>query len=259
MKTTTPRLFPALLAGMSLVSVCEAATISQNFEAGEDTSAWGAAWTGGGTTAAFLNTTAGGLVAGDGSSSTQGFSRSFKNNTVGLDLAAAYSITMDVQVNAFDGPSGGQFEIVDGAFGSGNAANLRIFTEDLGGGNFAYHWQARDNSTGWQDLGINLDLASPYNIELLIDPESFTYSATVKAINAAGTVLDSASLSGLAFDPNVITNGQNGNLLFYVQASVGGTEAMVDNINIQTVPEPSSLALASLLLPWLAGRRRRSN
>lgn len=250
-----------LLAGMPFVSVCGAATISQNFEAGEDTSAWGSTWTGGDTTAAFLNSTAGGLVAGDGGSATQSFSRSFKNNTVGLDLSTAYSISMDVQVNAFDGPAGGQFEIIDGDFGTGNAANLRIFTEDIGGGNFTYRWQARNNGANpaWVDLGITMDLASPYHVELSIDPESFTYSAAVHLIDTAGNILDSGSTSGLAFDQNVINNNQNGTLLFYIQASAGGTVAMVDNINIQSVPEPSLPLLGAAAALGLSLRRGRKH
>ena len=251
------RLLPAALAGLAIASHAGAATLSQNFEAGEDTSNWGAGWTGGAIEPAFLAPAAGGANSGGGASDTQSFSRSFKNNTAGLDLTSAYRISLDLQVDLFDGPSGGQFQILDGDFGSGNAANLRVFTQDNGGGNFTFHWQARDNLTGWQDLGLGLDLSNPYRVELTIDPETFTYAAAVHALDGSGNVLNSGSLTGLAFDQNVINNGQNGNLNFYIQASAGGTGVRVDNINIQTVPEPATAAPFATAALILALRRRR--
>lgn len=195
-----------------------------------------------------------------GASETQSFSRSFKNNTSGLDLTSAYRITLDLQVDIFDGPSGGQFQILDGDFGSGNAANLRVFTQDNGGGNFTFHWQARDNLTGWQDLGLELDLSDSYRVELTIDPATFTYAAAVHALDGAGNILNSSlSLTNLAFDQNVVSNGQNGNLNFYIQASAGGTGVRVDNINIQTVPEPVTPALMVMTALMIALRHKRRN
>lgn len=249
------RLIPVLLAGSFIAPLCRGATISQNFEDGEDTSNWASTWTGGALEPAFLDLSAGGENAGGGASDAQSFSRQFRNNTAGLDVTTAYRITMDVQLDTFDGPSGGQFEIIDGAFGNGNAANLRVTTTSTPG---VFAWQARDNSTGWQDLGITLDLASPYRVELTIDPSTFTYDAAVHAIDPSGSILSTATLADLAFDQNVITNGQNGNLLFYIQASAGGTNALVDNINITTVPEPEpaiSLLAAALVI---ALHRRRT-
>lgn len=246
-------LLPVLLAGMFNAPRAGAATIVQNFEAGEDTSNWGSTWTGGAIEPAFLDLAAGGANAGGGASDSQSFSRQFRNNTADLDVTAAYSITMDVQLDTFDGPAGGQFEIVDGAFGNGNAANLRVTTTATPG---VFTWQARDNTTGWQDLGITLDLASPYRVVLTIDPESFTYSAAVHAIDSSGNVLGTGSLADLAFDQNVITNGQNGTLLFYIQASAGGTSALVDNINITSVPEPET-ALSILTAALVTALRRK--
>lgn len=161
---------------------------------------------------------------------------------------------MDVQLDTFDGPSGGQFEIIDGSFGTGNAANLRVTTTAVPG---VFAWQARDQNSGWLDLGLTLDLANPYRVELSIDPENFTYSAAVRALDSAGNVLGSGSLANLAFDQNVITNGQNGNLLFYIQASAGGTSAFVDNINITTVPEPETALSVLTAALGIALRRKR--
>ncbi|RYD60789.1 MAG: PEP-CTERM sorting domain-containing protein [Verrucomicrobiaceae bacterium] len=256
MKTTC--LLPIIGAGMVLSPV-GAATIVQTFEDGEDTTNWGSTWTGGAIAPAFLDASAGGENAGGGGSLTQSFSRTFRDNTAGLDITTGYSIRMDVQVDSFDGAANGLFEIVDGAYGNGNAANLRIFTEDLGGGNYAYHWQARDNIQGWLDLGLTLDLGDPYQVEFVIDPESFTYSAAVRALDGGGNVVNSALLTGLAFDQNVINNGQNGNLLFYIQASAGGTDARVDNINIESVPEPSVPVGIAMTTLALSLRRKRSN
>lgn len=229
------------------------AQLSQTFEDGEDTTNWGASWTGGGVTATFLDEALGGENAGDGTSSTQSFSRSFKNNTVGLDLSEAYSMSMYVQLNTFDGPAGGVFEIVDGDYGTGNAGNLRVTTTGTPG---VFKWQARDQNSGWLDLDIELDLANPYRVVIDVNPATFTYSATIQLTDAAGNILDTGSLSGLAFDQNVINNHQNGTLLFYIQASAGGTEAMVDNINIGGVPEPSAVLLAGCSLTVMFLRRR---
>lgn len=140
-------LFIACVLGAVTLSAALAASLTQTFEAGEDTSNWGASWVNGEGVATFLDPSLGGQNAGTGDSGQQTFSRSFRNNTVGLDVTEAYSLGMYVRVDAVNPPASGLFEIVDGSFGSANAANLGIRTEDLGGGNFAYHWQARDNST----------------------------------------------------------------------------------------------------------------
>lgn len=93
---------------------------------------------------------------------------------------------------------------------------------------------------------------------LNIDPATFTYSATVELVTPTGTVVNGITVSGLSFDQNVIGNGQNGVLLFYVQASAGTTAVSVDNINISGVPEPSALALAGSGFLWVLALRRRS-
>lgn len=227
----------------------------QTFEAGEDTSNWGASWTGGGTTPTFLSASFGGTTAGDGVSDSQSFSRSFKNNTAGIDLSKPYTISVYVQINAFDGTAGGQFQIIDGDFGTGNAANLQVATVAPN----VFEWQARDNTNGWQDLGIAMDLETPYHVVLTVNPSTFTYSATVQHTDTDGNVLQSGALTGLAFDTNVINNHQNGNLDFYVQASDGGTVAFVDNINIDAIPEPSTYALTAGGLATLLCVRKRRN
>lgn len=254
-----PKHLPYLLfTAFSFQPLCHAATVFDHFETGEDTSAWNSTWTGGATAPGFLDPSLGGANSGSGASNVQTFSRSFKDNTAGLSVTTAYSMSMYVQVDAFGTPSDGRFEIVDGSYGSANAANLGIRTEETSPGVFTYHWQARDQSTGWQDLGIDLDLSSPYRVQLDVDPATFTYTATVQLVTPTGSVVNSVTLADIAFDQNVIGNGQNGNLLFYIQASSGTTTALVDNINIEAVPEPSSAAL--LLVPGtlVLARRRRT-
>ncbi|HEY4416364.1 MAG TPA: PEP-CTERM sorting domain-containing protein [Verrucomicrobiae bacterium] len=221
----------------------QAGTLSDTFEAGEDTSNWGASWSGGTTTNTFLNSSFGGLLAGTGSSAGQSFSRSFKNNTVGINLSQPYYISMYVQLNTFDAPSGGQFEIIDGAYGSGNAVDIKVA---LVGSQLV--WQARDNNNGFQNIGLDFNLSTPYQVSFAVDPASFTYSVTINEVTGTGGVLDSASANGLSFDHNVINNGQNGTLLYYIQGSAGTINAMADNITISTTPtpEPSTIALLAV-------------
>lgn len=85
------RTLSAILGIVGIASTVSAATLVQTFEAGEDTSNWGASWTEGDVTDTFLEQSLGGLNAGSGTSASQSFSRSFKDNTAGLDLASAYS------------------------------------------------------------------------------------------------------------------------------------------------------------------------
>lgn len=256
MKTT--HLLHTLIPFIILHQTTVAATLTEYFEDGEDTTAWNSTWTNGTTTTGFLDPSLGGESAGTGASNVQTFSREFRNNTAGLSVTTAYSLSMYVQVNAFGSPSDGRFEIVDGQYGSSNAANLGIRTEETSPGVFAYHWQARSSSTGWQDLGIDLDLSSPYRVQLDVDPTTFTYTATVQLVTPTGSVVNTVTLADIAFDPNVIGDGQNGNLLYYIQASSGTTTALVDNINIEAIPEPSTAAL--LLVPGtlVLARRRRT-
>ncbi len=231
----------------------------QTFEAGEDTSNWGSpGFTNGQITSGFLDPSVGGLNAGGNASTTQSFSRSFRNNTVGLDVKSNYSISMYLQVDSFDGAVGGDFQIIDGAFGTGNAADLRIETEEVSPGNFVYHWQARDNNNGWEDMGIDLTLGDPYRIVLDISPATNTYSAMVGAVDSSGNLLDWVTLNNLAFDSNVINNGQNGTLLFNIVSSGGGDTIRVDNIGIAGAPEPGRILLISGGLFALSLVRRRS-
>ena len=249
-------LHPIFTASALLLAPCGAATLAQTFESGEDTSNWGSSWSAGGITTAFLSNSLGGELAGSGTSATQGFARSFRDNTAGLDVNAAYTITAYVQVNAFDGATGGLFEIIDGSYGNANAANLGIRTETVSPGVFVYHWQAKDGGV-FRDLGITLDLGGVYQFELSVDPLAFLYSAEVTRVNPDGSTISSAGLSGLAFDSNVIANHQNGELRFYLQSSGAPIVANVDNINIQGIPEsPSSILAAGAITLGLHRRRR---
>lgn len=250
-------LLTAWITTLALCASSHGATLTNNFEAGDADSDWGATWTSGIVTAGFLDPAFGGIQSGGSVDVNQGFSREFRNNTAGLDVTVGYTISMYVQIDTFDGLAGGTFEIADGSFGSNNAANLRIQATSA----TEYKWQARDNSTGWQDLGITMNLSQPTFIQLAIDPETNTYDATVSSVTGVGAIIDTGTLTGLAFDQNVINNNANGNLLFHVQASAGGTSVRVDNISIETtanIPEPAVIAFAGGLLPFWALRRRRS-
>lgn len=166
---------------------------------------------------------------------------------------------MYVQVNAFGSPSDGRFEIVDGSYGSENTANFGIRTETVGVDTYVYHWQTRSSNTGWEDLGINLELGTPYRVQFDIDPATNTYRALVQEVDASGTIngLNTAERDNIAFSQNVINNHNNGNLLFYIQASSGTTSALVDNINIQAIPEVSTATLLfSVTFPWMVRRKR---
>ena len=242
-----------LALGLSLAMPLEA-QLSQTFEDGEDTSAWNSSWSGGSVVATFLSEELGGQNAGSGTNATQSFSRSFKDNTAGLDLSSAYTLSMYVQLDTFDGPESGQFEIIDGDYGAG-AAPLRVTTTESPG---VFKWQAFDDTSSlWLDLDISLDLANPYRVVISVDPETSSYSAIVQLTDTAGTVLDEGSLSNLTFNSSVITNHQNGTLLFYIQSSAGGTQVAVDNIGIDGVPEPSTFTLAGLALGllWLLRKK----
>lgn len=241
-----------MLAAALVPSFAQDGSLTQTFESGEDTSDWGDTWIGGSEVSGFLAPDFGGTTSGGGASDSQSFSRTFRDNTAGLDITSVYSMSMHVQVDSFDGPSGGHFEIVDGSFGSGNAANLGIATTGT-----TFRWQARDNSSGWQDLGISMELGTPYRVDITVNPATFTYSTTVSLVDGGGAVQNSAGLSGLAFDQNVIGNHQNGNLLFYIQASSGGADVRVDNINLTGVPEPGSGALLLGGAAFVLGSTRR--
>lgn len=252
----SPFTLPCLSFALASLLPGKAAVLVQTFESGEDTSAWGSAWNNGSVAPGFLDPSLGGTSAGGGESLTQSFWRSFRGNTAGIDVTSTYTVGLYLQIDSFDGPSGGQFEIIDGAFGTANAANLRIDTREVTPGNYEFHWQARNGGI-WNDLGITLDLGSPYHVRFTVDPADFTYSAVVERVGTTGAVLDSGQVADIAFDPSVITNNQNGELRFYIQASSGGAGVLVDNINIQDVPEPPSLLLGAGGILLLLRRRAR--
>src|ERR1700744_4480395 len=119
-----------VVSGLLLINpATQAGTLSDAFDTGGDTSNCGAAWSGGTPTSTFLDSSFGGLLAGTGSSACQSFSRSFKNNTEGIDLSQPYFVSMFVELNTFDSPGGGQFEVIDGDFGSGNTADIKVALE----------------------------------------------------------------------------------------------------------------------------------
>jgi len=251
-----PYCISAWIITLALCASSHGATLTNNFEVGDTDSDWGSNWTSGIVTAGFLDPSFGGIQSGGSVDINQGFFREFRNNTAGLDVTVGYTISMYVQIDTFDGIAGGTFEIADGSFGSNNAANIRIQATSA----TEYKWQARDNSSGWQDLGITMNLSQPTFIQLAIDPETNTYDATVSSVTGNGAIVNTGSLTGLAFDQNVINNNANGNLLFHVQASAGGTSVRVDNISIETtanIPEPAIPGiLASSALVFALGRRR---
>src|ERR1700743_1257849 len=122
-------ILPLILVGLLFPSmISRAGSLFDTFETGEDTSNWGASWSGGAIANTFLDQSVGGSNAGAGTSETQSFSRSFKNNTAGINLSQSYIMNMFLQLDTFDGPSGGQFEIIDGDYGTGNAGDIRVAT-----------------------------------------------------------------------------------------------------------------------------------
>jgi hypothetical protein len=254
-----PRLILSLLALTSASSLSQGAAITQTFESGEDTSNWGpgSVWQGGSTIATFLDPSFGGASAGAGSSALQNFSRVFRDNTVGIDVTTAYTISLYAEVALFENPANGQFEVMDGNLGA-NTAHVRIRTEDEGGGTFSFHWEAK-NGGAWDDMGLEFLVGQPYHIEFAIDPEALTYTPTISLVSQTGTVLDTSSLADpdLSFDQSVVTNGQNGELHFYLQGSAGSVGAAVDNINITNIPEPALPGIIASATLALGLRRRR--
>jgi hypothetical protein len=255
----TPRLILSLIAISSTASFSQGAGIIQTFEPGDDQSAWGpgSIWDNGVTVEGFLAQSFGGDNAGGGGSAVQGFSRVFRNSTV-VDVSTAYTISLYVQLDEFDGPNSGQFEIMDGAFGS-STANVRIRTDNAGG-TPTYHWEALHSGGPAVDLGLEFTVGSPYRVEFTVDPETLTYATTINLVNVTGDIIDTGSASDLSFSQNVINNNQNGELRFYVQAASGNTGIGVDNINIDNtanIPEPVIPGIvAGSVLVFALGRRR---
>lgn len=147
-----------------------------------------------------------------------------------MDVSEAYSISLYFQIVSFNAPSGGEFYILDGSFGSENTGNVRLVSDGEGG----YVWQAKNGGQNdWDEFGsIAFTLAQPYRVEFAIDPSSLEYTVTLQSVNSAGVVQASQTLSNLAFENTVINNGNNGNLTFHIQASASSAEVKVDNVNI---------------------------
>ncbi len=257
MKSTAAIVTIALAAIAPLHGIVQ---LSQTFEVGEDTSDWNSSWVAPGyqgDAPTFLDESLGGFQAGTGGSTdSQEAYREFKNNTAGLNLLEAYTMSMYLELNfGVDIPASGNFSISNGDYGA-NAGQLRLNGND-GAGDIA--WTASDYGSSFVDLNIDLEFDTPYLVVLDIDPVAKTYGVTVSRVNAAGVVQETGSASDLAIDPNVFINGQYGKLLFHVEGSAGEVDFTVDNINISSVPEPSYGlafgAIAGAIL--LAGRRTR--
>jgi len=234
--------------------------ITQTFEVGEDTSDWGSEWVApagyDGDAPTFLDESLGGFQAGEGISAVgQEAYREFKNNTAGLDLTQAYSMSMYLQLDfGVDPPASGNFSISNGDYGA-NAGQIRLSGSESSGN---IDWTATDYGSSLVDLGINLIFNTPYLVIFDIDPVAQTYAVTVSRVNAAGVVQETGSASGLAIDPSVFVNEQYGKLLFHVDASAGDVDFFVDNIDISSaVPEPSALATVFGLSALLCVSRRR--
>ena len=239
-------------------------TLVQTFEAGEDTSNWGADWAApGGFTenaAGFLNASIGGSQAGSGSTSFgQEASRVFRNNTVGIDVDTAdYSVSMYFKL-ALNGsnPASGHLYVLDGSFGD-YTANIRLSYDAAG----TLTGLVAADGSGWATLNVTLDKTSPYRFQFTVDPTAKTYSATVSEVDANGVVLSSDTLNNLAITGNAINNHQNGQLEIHADASAGTVDFMVDNISIQAaaIPEPASMAILGFggVALFIAVKRRHS-
>lgn len=246
-----------IFLAFGLAAAASAGTLTQTFEGSEDTSAWNSDWVNLNTSSSgFLAMSFGGTVAGSGiSGGSEEYSRVFRDNTAGIDVTQEYFLSLYIAADTFDDPSNGELQILDGNFGGEHTANVRVKST----GSSGLVWEAYDNGTGWIDLGIAFTLAQPYRVEFAVNPATSQYSAVVHLVDSNGTILDTGSLSGLDFNPNVVTNEHNGQLLFYSQGSSGNVGFKVDNINISGVPEPSSVTLIALGAAVLLGTRRRLN
>lgn len=253
----------SLLAAFLTISA-SGQTLVQTFEAGEDTSNWGANWVApGGFTqnaAGFLDSSLGGSQAGSGSTSLgQEASRNFRNNTVGLDVDTdSYSVSMYLKlVLDGSGPASGHFFVLDGAFGD-YTGNIRISYDASGA---LSGLEAADGSD-WDALNVTLDASSPYQIQFTVDPIAKTYSTTVSEVDASGAVLSSDTLNNLAITGNAINNHQNGQLVIHADTSAGTVGFEVDDISIQSAaaPEPASMAVFALgtTVMLIVIKRRRS-
>ncbi len=240
-----PHLLACAVVSMFVAVSVSAQTLVQTFEAGEDTSNWGADWVGpsGFDIAApgFLDMSLGGSLAASASSQHgQEAFRDFRNNTAGLDVrTSAYTISYYVKFNFAGGgnPASGNLYMIDGDFGE-SAAKLRL---EYNGGSPST-LAAYDNGN-WQPMDLPLDGASPYLVQLSIDPVTHTYSTSVAQVDLFGTVLSSATLFNLGGDQDAFNNDVNGQVFFHIEGSAGHVDFGLDNINVQQVPEPASAAV----------------
>lgn len=236
-----------VVAGLLLPQIyARAGDLYQTFESGEDTSNWNSTWSNGTVVSGFLDSSLGGLNAGSGDSSQQTYSRDFSHAPGIIDVTQPYYISLYVQVDTANLPADGQFDIIDGQYGS-RAADVHVGLED---GQLV--WQTGLNNS-YQDIGLNASLANPYWIMMAVDPTAKTYSVTVAAVDTLGNVLGSpVTVNNLAGDQNAFNNHANGNLTVYLQASAGSASIRVDNLHLSdspisttATPEPSTMALTA--------------
>ena len=238
-----------------------AQTLVQTFEAGEDTSNWGAGWVApGGFTLngpGFMDPSIGGNNAGFRTTEIdQQTSRDFRNNTAGVNVqSAAYEVSLLLQMNFYppgsSGPASGVFDIIDGTFGE-NATNIRL-SYNVG---VPTVLEALDGAN-WRLLDVDLAVGVPYSIQYIVNPMTATYSVTVAQLNTLGVVQDSVMLTGLAITGNALNNHNNGQLLFYANTSAGFISFQTDNIRVtNNIPEPASAALFLVAGALVCFRRR---
>ncbi|WP_435690319.1 hypothetical protein [Rubritalea sp.] len=233
------------------------AAVSQIFEVSDGgvdggigwDAAWNSSLTWEDTPSSFLDASLGGAKVGSGNSGSQNYSRSFKNSGLVSDFKTdAYQMSMHLFF-ATNGIQAGNFEVFDGTYGD-STAKLKLDTATS-------KWQA-SNGNSWEDIGIAGTFDTSYYVTFVVDPSAGTYSTTVSSIQTDGTVIQSASKSGLNFaSSNAVNNSANGVLGFYAQSSSGGSAFLVDNINIDAVPEPSTVAFGMSALLFGLLRRRR--
>lgn len=238
-----------------------AQTLVQTFEAGEDTSNWGADWVApGGFTSSgpgFMDPSIGGNNASFRTTEFgQQTSRDFRNNTAGVNVqSAAYEVSLLLQMNFYPpgsaGPASGTFDIIDGTFGD-YATNIRL-TYNAG---IPSVLEALDGSN-WRVMDVDLAVGVPYFIQYIVNPVTATYSATVSQLNTFGVVQDTVTLTGLAITGNALNNHNNGQLFFYANTSAGFVSFQTDNIRVtNNIPEPASAALFLVAGAVVCFRRR---